>query len=216
MKRKLGLMVALLGMGLLGNNAMAEGFALTGKAGSLGLGLEGTLGMTESLNARLGFNGFNYDYSYTLDDTDYDLTLDLQTISLLADWHPFDSGFRVSAGLMSNNNELTGRALPVGGSLNIGGTDYDVGLDAIIGFNSTAPYLGIGWGNAISADKGWGFNLDVGVLFQGSPEVSLTPFGADAGIVDADDLAAEVQRVESDLENFKYYPVVSLGVSYKF
>ena len=194
--------------------AGATGVAVTAKLGSLGLGVEGTFGLTEHFNARLGLNRFSYDRSETVSDVQYDLDLELQSVSVLADWHPFSSKFRFTAGLMSNGNELTGSS--VAQSVDINGTNYAVGLDAKLDFDSTAPYFGIGWGNAVAADKGWGFNVDLGIMLQGSANVTLTPTGPNASLVPSDDLAAEERDFEDDIRDYKYYPVFSFGASYKF
>ncbi len=46
---------------LIAGNAAANEFALGAKAGTLGLGLEGTVGMSEYFNMRVGLNcPFNY------------------------------------------------------------------------------------------------------------------------------------------------------------
>ena len=215
MDKRLRVRIGLLCASMLAAPAGATNLALTAKLGTLGLGVEGTFGLTEHFNARLGLNGFTYDRSETVSDIEYDLDLELQSVSLLADWHPFGSAFRFTAGLMSNGNELTGSSTSDG--LTIGDTFYPgIGLDAKLDFDSTAPYLGVGWGNALAAGKGWGFNVDLGIMFQGSGDVTLTPTGPGSSLVDPADIALEEQRFEDDIRDYKYYPVFSLGASYKF
>ena len=214
MDKRWRIILGLAGFGLT-TNAAAVDTAVAVKLGTLGLGVEGTFGLTEHINARLGFNRYNYDTREKVSDIRYDFDLKLKTISLFADWHPFGSAFRVTAGLMGNSNELTGSSSST--SVEIGDTTYvDVGLDAKLDFDSTAPYLGIGWGNAVATGKGWGFNVDLGVMYQGSGNVTLTPTGSGASLVDSADLASEEQKFEDDIKGFKYYPVCTVGVSYKF
>jgi hypothetical protein len=196
-------------------DAGAMDMALTAKLGTLGLGVESTFGLTEHFNARLGLNKYDFDRSESISDINYDLNLEWQSISVLADWHPFGNAFRFTAGLMSNSNEVNGTS--TGTNIDIGSTTYsDIGVDAKLDFDSTAPYLGVGWGNALMADRGWGFNVDLGIMYQGSGNVTLTPTGVGATLVSPSDIALEEQRFENDIKNFKYYPVVSFGVSYKF
>lgn len=202
-------------LGLITTEASALDTAVTAKLGTLGLGVEGTFGLTEHFNAGLGLNRYDYDRSETIDDIEYDLDLEWQSISLLADWHPFGNAFRFTAGLMNNGNEVSGSSASSG--LTVGDTFYPgIGLDAKLDFDSTAPYLGVGWGNALSADRGWGFNVDVGIMYQGSGNVTLTPTGVNASLVDPNDIALEEERFEDDIKDYKYYPVFSFGVSYKF
>jgi hypothetical protein len=215
MNKRLQAALGVVCFGLVTADAGAVDSAVTAKLGTLGLGVEGTFGLTEHFNARLGINKFDFDRTDTIDDIEYDLDLEWQSISLLADWHPFGNPFRFTVGLMSNGNELSGSS--TADNITIGDESYtNVGLDAKLDFDATAPYLGVGWGNALAADKGWGFNVDVGVLFQGSGDVTLTPTGAGASLVDPADIAAEERAFEDDIKDYKYYPVFSFGVSYKF
>jgi hypothetical protein len=141
--------------------------------------------------------------------------IDLSNVSLLLDWHAFDGAFRFSGGIMSNNSKAKGTAPEA--NYDIGGGSYTVGLETEVEFkNKPAPYLGIGWGNAVGKDKRWVFSADLGVLFQGSPDVTLTPTGSGASGVNPDDIAREEARIEDDLSKFQYYPVATVGISYHF
>lgn len=199
--------------------------AVTGKIGSLGLGAELDLGLTDSLGARIGLNSFTYKYNANSGTVNYDFKLQLQTISALADWYPFQGSFRTSAGLMYNNNKVNLAGLPTGVSYTINGTTYnsaDVGsLQGTMSFNKVAPYLGIGWGNPAAKDKGWGMTSDIGVLFQGSPKTSLVAtcgatLPAPQCTTLQSDAAAENTKLQSALSNFKFWPVVSVGISYQW
>lgn len=87
-------------------------------------------------------------------------------------------------------------------------------------FNKIAPYLGIGFGNAVAADKTWGFSTDIGVLIQGSPSTSLSNTGCTASASVCSQIASDVQaenlELKEKVKDFKLLPVVRLAVSYKF
>ncbi len=68
------------------------------KAGTLGAGLDVSVGMSESLGLRLQANALSYEDDFTESDVDYSADLKLQSAGLLLDWHPFSGVFRVSAG----------------------------------------------------------------------------------------------------------------------
>ena len=208
--------LAFAGLGYAGSG----GFAVSGKVSTLGVGVEVTTRITPRLNARLGLNAFDYDHSVTEGGIKYDLDLQLRSFSGLLDWHPFAGSFRLSGGLLVNRNEFSAQAGFTTPQL-IGGRTYtpaEIGtLRSNIGFPGLAPYVGIGWGNAVEEGRRWGFVIDLGVVFQGSPDVSLT---ADGGLV-ADpifqaDLAREREELAEGLDAFRYYPVIALGISYKF
>ena len=201
--------------------------AVVGKIGSLGLGAELDLGLTDSLGARIGLNSFNYKYNANSGTVNYDFKLQLQTVSALVDWYPFDdSSFRTSIGVMYNNNKVNLDGQPTGGTYTINGNTYsstDVGsLQGTMSFNKVAPYIGIGWGKPSPTGRGWGMTTDFGVLFQGSPKTSLvaTCGSAIAGTTSCtqlqSDTAAENTKLQNDLGNFKFWPVASIGISYQW
>lgn len=195
-------------------------FAISVKAGTLGIGLEGIARINSNLNARLGVNTFEYDYSGTEDDIKYDFDLELLSVSTLFDWHPFSNAFRISAGGLYNQNSLDMTAKPTA-SYKIGDTTYtaaEVGsLAGELDFDDINPYIGIGWGNAVGKNKQWSFSFDLGVVYQGSPKVKLSANGSLSG--DAafqTNLAREEQSLEDELEDFQFYPVISFGICYSF
>ena len=57
------------------------------------------------------------------------------------------------------------------------------------------------------------FFITAGVLFQGSPSVTLTE---STGLVPQGDLDAEAAQIEDDASNYEYYPVVALGLTISF
>ncbi|GMR18789.1 MAG: hypothetical protein BMS9Abin33_1232 [Gammaproteobacteria bacterium] len=192
--------------------------AVGARAGTLGLGAELTIPLISRINARLGINSYSYDYTTSESGIDYDGELDLSTTSLILDWHPFNGRFRISAGYVNNNNEISLKATPttsqVIGDNPIPYTPAQIGtLTADVGFKKNVPYVGIGWGNAVSKNKRIGLNFDIGVLLQDSPEVTLN---ASSGAVNLLDLAAEEAQLESDISEFDAYPVISFGISFRF
>ena len=133
--------------------------------------------------------------------------------------------FHLSAGLFHNGNKVTSVAKAENNdSYSINGNTYstsEVGsIYGSIDFRSAAPYLGLGWGNPIGKEKGWGFTSDLGVVFQGAPSSTLTNSGcvASAAICAQfyNDLNEENLNLEQKLSNFKYYPLLRIGVSYSF
>lgn len=198
--------------------APAAGVAADLHAGTLGFGLGATLQVTDSLNARLGFNTARFSDDLTESDIDYDVDLEWDTFYALADWHALYGGFRVTAGLMRNGNQLEGVASS-SGTVEIGGTLYrldQVGeLKASVEFDDVAPYFGVGWGNAFNRGSRVRLNLDLGVLVQDSAKASLTQVGG-VVTVERGDLDREEQQLEDDLDEFDLYPVISLGIGYRF
>ena len=87
--------------------SFAEGVGISVKAGTLGAGLELSTAFSDSVSGRLGLNAFNYSKSATQNTVIYDFKLKLVTVTALADWYPWQSNFRTTAGLVSNGNKAT-------------------------------------------------------------------------------------------------------------
>ncbi|MBW2621747.1 MAG: hypothetical protein JRD68_02475 [Deltaproteobacteria bacterium] len=211
---------ALIGV-LASSSALAADFAVTAKFGTPGLGGDLTKGIVPNINGRLNINWLNYDYSSTASDVAYSFNLKLLTIGALADWYPGEGGFRVTGGIYFNNNQISGTGrLTSGGPFEIGPNTYTAAqlgaLTAGIDFNTLAPYIGIGWGNPLRQESRWTFAFDLGVLYQGSPKVTLTATNPTAIAALNTDLATEQDSVAQALRSFKFYPVLTLGISYNF
>ncbi|NMM28292.1 MAG: hypothetical protein HHJ12_13635 [Glaciimonas sp.] len=177
------------------------------------------------LNARVGLNYLDYSYSGATSSVDYDFKLKLTTVDALLDYYPTSSNFRLTGGLVYNGNKITANAKSnATGSYTLNNKIYDAAsagkIDGKIDFRKVAPYLGIGWGNAVAQDGGWGFTSDLGVMFQGSPDTSLTNSGCTALQAICTDLANSVAVENVSLADkaskFKAYPVLRVGLSYKF
>ena len=212
--------IALLGLGLLGaQSAFADDDLWFGaKAGTLGFGLEATWRPVPYLDVRGGFNSYTYDSTAVEAGIDYDTSLNLDTFYATANLRPPMSPFRITAGLFSNSNEMS-MVSQVSGTYDIGGMTYtaaEVGtINNVIGFDSTAPYLGFGADFRLANTIG--LNIDVGVLWQGEPIVGMSvtgPIGQDPSF--QAELDAETAALQSALDNFKAYPVASIGVSVNF
>lgn len=173
------------------------------------------------LSVRVAANAFNYNHDTTSDNIDYTGKLKLKSELLLLDWHPFEGRFRFTGGMVANGNKFDLAAKPNGGTYEINGKTYtaaQVGtLAAKVDFPSTAPYLGIGWGDSTQT-AGLHFIGDIGVIAQGSPKAKLTAAG---GTLSNDPtVQADLKQAEADLQtklnDFKFYPLVQVGIAYRF
>ncbi len=201
------------------------------RGGTLGYGVDFDIGMTEKLNLRLAYNYFSYDQ--TIEDTDvrYDGALKISSFSGYLDWHAFGGGFRFSLGAVTSGPKIEMVGTPTfAGTYNIGGTPY---TSAQIGSlkgeiklgNSVAPYIGIGWGNVVSEAHRVTFLFDLGAIYGGTPDVSLTAScnpslpAATCSAIQTQlqaDLARETRELENDSSQIQWYPVVNIGIGIRF
>ncbi|MDQ6955335.1 MAG: hypothetical protein Q9M20_07810 [Mariprofundaceae bacterium] len=211
LKNSLKGLTLLLALGL-GTTAQAGDLGIAAKVGTLGFGVEATTNIVPLfINARLQGNGFNYNTTITDTNITYDAKLKLATVGLLADVYPFAGKFRLTGGAYYNGNKLTMNARQLG-SVVIGGTTYvSPVVSTTVDFNNFAPYVGIGWGDAISSGSPIGFSFELGALYMGKPKTSIVAPG-----VSATDIAAEKQKLDDALKNMQFYPVASIGINFKF
>jgi hypothetical protein len=206
------------------SNAHAEVF---GEIGTTGAGLHVAVPLASDFGVRLGMGQqLGYSYKGGTRDLDFDFRLKGKTYDALLDWYPSKDGtFRVTAGVAYNGNSIAGSARAnSAGSYAIQGNTYNAAsagsIDSRIDFKKMAPYLGIGWGRSVEKDKGWSFSSDIGVMFQGSPRTSLTSSGCTAGAAVCNQLASDIGRenaaLSQEANKLKLYPVLRIGVSYKF
>ena len=195
--------------------------ALSAEASTLGPGGKGVVKLTDDFNVRFGGNGFSYDFDGKARDVEYKVKLHLMSFCALVDWFPFDGqGLRVTGGLIINKNRVNVHAEP-SANYKLGDTTYtaaQVGsLDGKVKFRQETPYLGLGWGNPFGKESRWSFNADAGIMYQGSPHVSLSANGA---LASDPTFQANLEREKSELKDkvdrFRYYPVVAVAVTYRF
>lgn len=193
------------------------GIGITGHASTLGLGVQVTQSLVPMINVRGGLNWLDYSTDGTEGDIRYNIDLKLKSFTALVDLHPVPLlPFRLTGGIVFNSNGLDMITDPITQSIDIGGTTYTTTgtLGGKVDFKSTAPYLGIGWGNA--ANSRIGLAVDLGVAFQGSPQVDLNasgPLANEPGVQTS--IQREEGELQDDIDGFKYYPVISVGISFK-
>ncbi|MFT4100112.1 MAG: hypothetical protein QM674_03560 [Burkholderiaceae bacterium] len=193
--------------------------------GTTGVGLHLAFPVAESINLRFGVNGASRHIDASTDDLDYRIKLKLNTFDVLLDWYPFGNAFRFSGGLMINKNRLDASVKPNGnGAYVINGNAYSAAaagqIDGRVDFRRAAPYLGVGWGNAVATTRGWSLSADLGILFQGSPRTRLQSSGCTVSAAICAQLANDVQseshRLTDEANDYKAYPVLRVGASYHF
>jgi hypothetical protein len=179
------------------------------------------------LTAEIDLNApikINYDTSVS--GTRYDGKLHLESYGALLNFFPSTSHlFHFSGGVYYDRNEVDvgAKFAPAGFTLNghVYSSSELTSLSDSITFKKAAPYLGLGWGDAV-ASAGWHFNANAGVLYQGSTKVDLigtTPYITGSPQYNALFASLDAQRrtIGDDLnDHLKWYPVLTLALFYSF
>ena len=195
--------------------------SITPEVSTIGYGLSAGFGVTPLFGVRVAAHTGSYSRDLHKESIEYNGKLKLNNYGGLVDLYPFGSGFRLSAGVFGNSNKIDLASKP-GQTITVNGVAYhSAAIGDVTGdvkFNKTSPYGGIGWGTKPSG-RGFGLTFDLGVLYQGSPKVSVQPHPTNPALVPASfytNLETERAKTENDIKNYKYYPVVGIGLSFGF
>lgn len=203
-------------------------FTIGGEASSLGLG--GWVGWrpSELLGVRAGVDYFQLGISENIKGVRYKNNLQLLSEPVTLDIYPCKNHpFYIAAGILVNENRLDGSAyFSSGQTYRLAGTTYaepNVGhLTSRITQNTVAPYLGLG-GDLCYFDTAhrWALTAEAGVAYLGGASVDLKRSG---GVANNSSLGsqinhsvnAEAGRIRDFGDDFQWWPVVRIGVSYGF
>jgi len=205
------------------DNTTKRKLAIGANLGTTGFSLEGRTPLNDSLYGRIATNYFYYKHSMKKGSLDYKGKLNLLTVPLLFDYHPFpESGFRISAGIAYNDNKVTATATP-NKPVKIYNTTYqpaELGTvkAKLTMTNKIAPVVAIGYDSSFINNKAWSFNAEAGIMYQGKEKIKVSATGLAAQqqstIDDLNrDANAALKRVKKYL---KFFPVISIGFKYNF
>jgi hypothetical protein len=188
---------------------------------------------TRALNLELGYSvspyfgvrlvGTNMDVAYKTmrHDIDYKGHYDFQSLGLLGDWYPGGGVFRLTAGVIHDQDRIRAQAQPdSNGVVVVNGVPVPPGDQVYADGrwpHKFVPYAGIGFGNPAAHHQGVGFTADIGAMYTQNPTVTLTAVGPGANnpLTQAS-VQQEQNNLNADLRKIHVFPVASLGVYYGF
>lgn len=222
--------VAAMSTAVLAGTAQASGMDNIG----VGVGYDvlsgGTLELNYPINDTFSVrgsvsNGIGFSESEQQDGILYKAKADGGIHRLAVNYHPFQGNFFLSAGYAINNFELGVKGTG-SGSVTVGDDAFNnatVSMKGDVSWNN-APTLSLGWGH--SPKKGWGFMAEVGMIYTGSPDVSLKGTGTydnGGGAVDVSSdptfqaaLKGEEKKLKDDLADANFLPLLQAGITYRF
>jgi hypothetical protein len=209
--------------------------------GTNGMGVDYAYPVHPFIDLRAGYDFGSLDRDDEEEGIEYEGKLKFSSGRFLVDLKPFRGGFRVSAGLYTGAPQLTLRAEgQPDESIDVGDNTYNFDglLKGKIDLGNSAPYLGIGWGGT-AGNTGFGVSTDIGVIFTGAPSVKLRAVrgnfcdasiddtcdptdgqSVDDGSPEAEEFNRQVENeraeLEEDAKDFDLWPVIRLGLHYRF
>ena len=234
---------------------LSVGYSL-GTDGLIGIEVASPIG--NYVTARMGYSfmpsfkakaDIDYEYKGKTEKAKMEGKLNMGDFKLLFDVHPFrKSSFKVVAGFYLGRENLleaytTEPLYAIGsaswggvGKVQIGtnpanmfGTDAEGNINARVRVNTFKPYLGIGFGRAISKNK-VGVAFDMGVQFWGKPKVEIFDYNSPTALtktsewkkITKDDFEAQSGKPRDKdgydamkiVESLGVYPVLSLKINF--
>lgn len=197
--------------------AHAQEAGIAFHVGTLGVGADIAAAFGSHVGLRSGFNFFPTDIDATVSDVSYQIDFASPTFTFVLDLY-LVGPLRLSGGGVFSPDDIVLRGESAG-TVDVNGTSYpasQVGaLTGTIVTNDVSPYAGIGLGNP--ARSKFGFFLDLGVAFHGTPVFTLEADGPlSSNSQFQTDLAAEQQSIRDELTKITVYPVATIGFSIGF
>lgn len=201
--------------------AQSSPVAVGANIGTPGVGVSAQVQATDSVVLRGDLDWLRFSRDEEYGGIDYDGKAKALTGGLFADWHPGGGAFLVSTGAYLGKRELEIDAQP-NGNVEIGGQTFtpdQVGrIDGEAKLSKFQPFVGLGYDNTFTAERGWGFRALAGVAFSKKPDVDLRAsggtFSSDPAFIER--LLAEEAEIEEDAEGFRYFPVLQIGFTRRF
>jgi hypothetical protein len=219
-----------------GGSVPFSGLAVGVKFGVAGIGFDvATPLIRQSLNLRGGASFLSYTPStITTDNLNINGNIKFQNSAIMVDYFPFHGRFRISGGMtIYNNTGLTATlSVPTGQSFTVGGVDYysdprnPLSGSGVFNFGGkTAPRVTIGSGNMLPKKGRFTFQSELGVEFFSQPTVlyHFTGNGCPAANspesncapIPTSNVLNEQNKLQNDLSDLRFFPVLSFGLSYR-
>jgi hypothetical protein len=209
------------------------------KLGVAGIGFDVATPLAKKLNLRGGASFFGYSPNLTEDGINITGSLSFKSINTSVDYFPFHGSFHLSPGviLYNGNHIAANAAVPGTQSFTLNDTTYySSTADPVHGIfnvqlgNKVAPSFTIGWGNLIPRNGGhWSVPFEIGFEYISQPKLTLDLQGSTctnsnntgcspiaSNPTTQANVTAEQNNLQSDISGLQVYPILSIGVGYKF
>jgi len=208
-------------------------YAIGFRASTLGAGIEIATPLAGRINLRSGFNFFAFNDPFSIDGVNYTARLHLQSSQTTLDW--FVGGFHISPGFLYVKNSMSAPAFVGPGQTFVLGTqtflnsvdDPVSGSSSVIFPRTFAPLLLFGYGNLLPrSGEQLALPMEVGVAYSGAAQrvgalngTACVTNGCVNFSQNADAqkfLKQEINILNEDLKHYPVFPIVSVGLAYRF
>lgn len=166
-----------------------------GGLSNFGLAVQGEFDVAPDIKARaIVMGGLTLDDTFELDEDEVDGEAQFGGFALVGDYYPLQNAWRITGGLFLSNTEISGTV-----------TGDQVYEGEVAFKNNVAPLIATGFSAPINEQ--WSFYGDLGVI--------ISPLEVSSDSTDTD-VQADIDELNSDLEDVPVFPYIAVGVSYQF
>jgi hypothetical protein len=199
---------------------------------TLGAGFQIATPLAGRINLRYGFNLVEFTDPFSIDGINYHAGIHLRSSQTTVDW--FFGSFHISPGLLYLKNNMSAPVSVGPGQTFVLGTQTFLNSvdDPVVGSSSVtyprtySPLLLFGYGNVLPrSGRHLSLPVEAGVAFTGAPQINLNLNGTACvtnGCVTflqstaQGSLKDELQILNDDLKHYSVFPIVSVGLAYRF
>lgn len=197
-----------------------NGFYLGGTISTNGWGGEAKYIFNKRLAVRGGYETLNltYNFDYMQEDIDFASGLDYKTgsVFLLGDFS-YTRNLYLSGGVLINsfNPQVSGMAVSEMkyGDITIPASmigDFSISITPEI---KVSPYAALGVRSFFGKRKSVIWTTEVGCFYMGAPQIEIEANGLIAPT--ADPVHGQKEKLEHQIDQYKFYPVVKMGLAVK-
>lgn len=199
---------------------LAHAREIYGQIGTEGVGI----GYSEPLgtrdNVRAEFNGISFSHDFNAGALHYDGKAHIYHGGLYLDFFPAPNtiAFRLTAGALIGGDHVDATATSLTNTYTINGVSYSTlgqNVHAKATFPTVRPYLGFGFGHTPVAQKGFSAFFDAGVAY-GRPHVDFDVPADIVAVAGQANVDAQKQALQDKADKLRFYPIVKVGVTYRF
>ncbi len=185
-----------------GNTSVALGVS------TLGTHIEAAYQINPTYRLRSSYyGGTSVDYEYDDNSAQFEGDAAFEGLSLIGDFYPTNSGWRISAGVYWSQSEFEGE-----GIVTLSGMGSAPGTATADFNNDVSAMVTTGYDWAVA--DGWRVSSEIGVIFTGGIDVTFT--ADDPTFQPAVDAHPDLQEIKEDAADMTLYPYLGLSVAYQF
>lgn len=211
--------------------------AVGAKLSPLGVGILLATPMGERFNVSAATDFFHNTDHLSTSGVHYQAHLSFTPVEAHLDWYPGGRSFHISPGALiyTNNHGWAAGGVPGGDTFTVNNTTYMISPsdpahgNAQVAFSHFAPMLTVGWGNPIPRNgRRWSIPFEMGFAYVGDPAVKLNFAGSVCDSTGTycervsqypgfqSNLNAERQELQKDANYARFWPLISIGYTYRF